>query len=119
MSKKLDKGLGVISKNGYDIRICWLCKRHAPAGKPDPCLGELPGVINACCGHGKTRGYIIFSNMIGVNFRTFDLVKLLPTLQQRASPTAIDEIASEPLCYPSQEWLDTGGISYIPPSTKS
>ena len=21
----------------------------------DPCLGTLPGVMNACCGHGKIR----------------------------------------------------------------
>jgi len=33
---------------------------------PDPCLGELPGVDYACCGHGGMiegeRGYIAFSN---------------------------------------------------------
>lgn len=48
----------------------WLCpfcglKREKDFG-PDPCLGELPGVDFACCGHGgmlKTeRGYIAFSN---------------------------------------------------------
>jgi hypothetical protein len=25
-------------------------------GGPDPCLGHLPGVISACCGHGGERG---------------------------------------------------------------
>ena len=112
--KKLDKGISVVSKDGYDIRICWLCKRHAPSGKPDPCLGELPGVINACCGHGIQRGYILFSNMIKCEFRTIDLFRLLPTLEERADmaankPTDIGP-EFEPLCSPSQEWLDTGEI---------
>lgn len=28
----------------------------------DPCLGKLPGVKNACCGHGLVDGYIQFEN---------------------------------------------------------
>jgi hypothetical protein len=28
----------------------------------DACLGKLPGVINACCGHGVDEGYIQFEN---------------------------------------------------------
>ena len=34
---------------------------------PDPCLGSLPGVKEACCGHGKEEGYIEFEN--GVTIR--------------------------------------------------
>lgn len=26
------------------------------------CLGNLPGVVAACCGHGVKEGYIKFSN---------------------------------------------------------
>lgn len=33
---------------------------------PDKCLGRLPGVSSACCGHGKDLGYITFENGIMV-----------------------------------------------------
>jgi len=40
----------------------------------DPCLGKLPGVINACCGHGKPEeAYIMFSN--GITIRGFTSIK--------------------------------------------
>lgn len=42
---------------------------------PDPCLGELPGVDFACCGHGGEpgttstgAGYIKFSNGVVLRF---------------------------------------------------
>lgn len=28
----------------------------------DPCLGKLPGVKAACCGHGVENGYVYFEN---------------------------------------------------------
>lgn len=38
----------------------------------DVCLGTLPGVANACCGHGdRSRAYIQFTN--GVIIRGFVL----------------------------------------------
>jgi len=37
---------------------------------PDPCLGHLPGVKNACCGHGnQDQSYIVFNN--GLIIRNF------------------------------------------------
>jgi len=36
-------------------RPCPSCHQAAPAADPDPCLGWLPGVRNACCGHGVTE----------------------------------------------------------------
>lgn len=43
--------------------ICPKCQIVAEgAGHPDPCLGSLPGVKFACCGHGKDYGYIVFEN---------------------------------------------------------
>jgi hypothetical protein len=33
-------------------RPCTFCGRLADPDGPDPCLGWLPGVQNACCGHG-------------------------------------------------------------------
>ena len=37
-----------------DTRICQVCKEIVTLGQPDPCLGYLPDVAHACCGHGKT-----------------------------------------------------------------
>jgi hypothetical protein len=34
-------------------RNCGACGAARPATEaPDPCLGTLPGIYNACCGHG-------------------------------------------------------------------
>ncbi len=42
--------------------------------RPDPCLGWLPGVEFACCGHGARggfpQGYIAFTNGRVVRFDT-------------------------------------------------
>lgn len=43
--------------------MCGWCKLDAPIGAPDPCLGMLPGVTHACCGHGiKKDSYIAFQD---------------------------------------------------------
>ena len=34
----------------------------------DPCLGILPGVKYACCGHGGESGYVFFENGLVVRF---------------------------------------------------
>jgi len=45
------------------VRICKICDQILDYSKPDPCLGYLPGVKYACCGHGETdTGYISFEN---------------------------------------------------------
>lgn len=50
---------------------------HHPNGEidyVDPCLGHLPGVRYACCGHGVDHGYIFFEN--GVIVRgSFELIE--------------------------------------------
>lgn len=50
------------------MKICKVCGKEREKGKPDPCLGRLPGVMFACCGHGK-RGYIYFENGTVIRFR--------------------------------------------------
>ena len=48
------------------------CKRCGNLPTPeghDHCLGKLPGVKNACCGHGYEEGYISFEN--GITIRGF------------------------------------------------
>ena len=50
-----------------DLR-CTECGKKSTKEGHDPCLGKLPGVINACCGHNKKghnkdgTGYIMFEN---------------------------------------------------------
>jgi hypothetical protein len=39
---------------------CPFCGEAAEAGGPDPCMGVLPGVSSACCGHGVHEGWIRF-----------------------------------------------------------
>lgn len=55
--------------------LCPLCglERQSYNG-PDPCLGYLPGVEFACCGHGRDHGYIKFSNGIIIYFKTITRV---------------------------------------------
>jgi len=42
-------------------RACGQCGRSNTAEGHDGCLGALPSVANACCGHGDERGaYVVF-----------------------------------------------------------
>jgi hypothetical protein len=54
------------AKNQWDQGWeCPQCKMVRGKDGHDPCLGKLPGVIAACCGHGGTgefHGYIYFEN---------------------------------------------------------
>ncbi|MCK5218685.1 hypothetical protein KAR10_04135 [bacterium] len=63
---------------GKDVRPCVKCGKvfeGSNNGDADPCLGELPGVDNACCGHGvKEESYIRFTN--GVVVKGFDVEKI-------------------------------------------
>lgn len=36
-------------------RTCGHCSRPNTLEGHDGCLGTLPGLMNACCGHGETR----------------------------------------------------------------
>lgn len=51
-------------------KVCNRCNRPPTPEGFDACLGRLPGVKNACCGHGDpTCGYVQFEN--GVIIRGF------------------------------------------------
>lgn len=39
---------------------CEKCGEHLDGDGPDPCLGMLPNVLFACCGHGRKGAYIAF-----------------------------------------------------------
>ena len=62
---------------GHEVRPCKKCGKvfeGSNIGKPDPCIGNLPGVNNACCGHGvRSRAYIRFTN--GIEIRGFKIIR--------------------------------------------
>jgi len=44
-------------------RLCPKCQKFPTKEGHDACLGTLPGVKFACCGHGQAgQGYIMFNN---------------------------------------------------------
>ena len=43
-------------------RACTACGMTRPASGHDPCIENLPGVVNACCGHGLSDRYIQFAD---------------------------------------------------------
>lgn len=46
----------------WTTRPCGQCGIATGKDGHDPCLGTLPGVMNACCGHGAVKGaYIQFT----------------------------------------------------------
>ncbi len=47
--------------NDSNVKPCTKCGKM-PVNGHDACIANLPGVKNACCGHGKTEGYIHFEN---------------------------------------------------------
>jgi hypothetical protein len=41
---------------------CKVCGELPTPEAHDACLGKLPGVSAACCGHGKTKGCVLFES---------------------------------------------------------
>lgn len=52
---------------GGKIRACATCGSKHALHESDPCLGNLPGVDNACCGHGiREESYIRFTTGVTI-----------------------------------------------------
>lgn len=78
MSKAWDDLVGSVAhceqlRAGWECPACGL-RREIDNG-PDPCMGELPGVDFACCGHGGVpgttaigTGYVRFTNGMVLRF---------------------------------------------------
>lgn len=75
MDKGFSRGHELYSFNGidwfytstnepqYEIESCTKCGLKASQDDPDPCLGMLPGVKYACCGHGiPGQDYVVLNN---------------------------------------------------------
>lgn len=70
-----DNGLPIPGWGG-EVRPCIVCgqREWSGEGAVDKCLGLLPGVSNACCGHGDPAySYIQFTN--GLLIRGFRVVE--------------------------------------------
>lgn len=90
--------------NGGEVRPCAACGEcyTLGEGEVDPCLGVLPGVDNACCGHGRREeSYIRFSNGVTVTgFR-----QRVPGMDQQTtrSETPDSETSNDASSYPAPE----------------
>jgi hypothetical protein len=76
----------------WPTRPCGHCGLYGNSsdGEVDPCLGELAGVTNACCGHGNPEeSYIAF--MGGLVIRGFDI----DTLHHRTFSDVESELISD------------------------
>ncbi|MDQ0158986.1 hypothetical protein [Alkalibacillus salilacus] len=62
-------------------RDCNYCGLENTLKGHDGCLGTLPGIMNACCGHGQTNeAYLQFWN--GDCVRGYDAISLIAILKQ-------------------------------------
>lgn len=54
--------------------LCKLCKEPRTRYGDDPCIANLPGVSFACCGHGRTEGYIKFEDGRTIYFKPLRMI---------------------------------------------
>lgn len=58
-------------KNNH--RSCPKCGKIKTKEGHDPCLSKLPGVKNACCGHGIKEGYLQFIDGTIIRFNITEI----------------------------------------------
>ena len=57
-----------------NIRPCKYCGHYPIIHRYDYCLGKLPNVTSACCGHNIEKSYVVFNDG---RYKQFDSVKEL------------------------------------------
>ena len=66
----------------FGIRSCGYCNEYNTPEGHDACLGELKGIMNACCGHGVAKeAYIQFLD--GFSIHGEDAVTILNILKNK------------------------------------
>lgn len=66
----------------FKDRPCGYCGNHNTHEDHDSCLGTLPGLMNACCGHGvENEAYVQFLD--GVSIHGKDAVDVIEILKKR------------------------------------
>lgn len=68
---------------GIGNGVCPRCGERRFKTGEDACLGKLPGVWSACCGHGIGEGHICFIS--GVTLHGFFQVEYKPKNLRKAS----------------------------------
>jgi hypothetical protein len=54
---------GEPTETTWKTRKCGKCNESITADGHDPCIANLPGVLNACCGHGGEHDiYVMFED---------------------------------------------------------
>lgn len=70
-------------------RSCGHCGKHATAEGHDACIGTLPGVMNACCGHGVVSD--TYMQMLdGKHLQGWDAVVAIRKLKRPDNGNRID-----------------------------
>ena len=65
----------------WQDRPCGICGKFPTEEGHDACLGTLPGVMNACCGHGDNRdAYVQFLGGFSINGE--DAITILTILKK-------------------------------------
>ena len=83
----------------YSGNPCEFCGRKSTSEGHDPCLGTLPGLMNACCGHGQTaEAYIQF--MDGFCVRGEDALVIINIIKNAII------LGESPHGEPGQYWRD-------------
>jgi len=68
-------------------RPCGRCGRLLTADGHDGCLGTLPGVMNACCGHGHDEGaYVQFES--GRRLAGEDAIRAIQEIKEKISESS-------------------------------
>jgi len=76
-------GVKWYTKDGEEIDAepaCIRCGRKGLEGGEDACLGHLPGVRAACCGHGGDEGYVAFEDGTIIRFTEATVEKTRPVV---------------------------------------
>lgn len=67
---------------GIGINICKHCNLERTPEGHDGCLGALPGVMNACCGHGKYGSGTYVQLLDGVSISGQDAKTMIDILKR-------------------------------------
>ncbi len=83
-------------------RSCGIClKATGPSGY-DPCIGEVPGAVNACCGHGEDEeAYVQYPD--GVRLDGIDAIRVFRPCQ---CPEVSPNECPCPDCRANQRWAN-------------
>ena len=67
--------------NNWQDRPCGRCGKHFTKEGYDACLSTLPGIMNACCGHGNnSEAYVQFLDEFSIHGE--DAITILEVLKK-------------------------------------